>query len=245
MPSIVKCVECGVNFEVKPYMAETRKFCSTACKNKNGRLTLTCEHCNQPFWVFKSAVEYQSKRFCSMACRKTVMAAKPKPPKVAKEKVFKICKTCGIEFRVPLCRKETAQYCSQKCKGSDPAYKLMSSVAQRGEKSAKFVDGQFLGKDGYMREKAWGHESAVETFAHRVIVAYALAAESPSHPFLTTIDGLTRLRPEIHVHHIDRNKLNNDLSNLLAVTASAHIRLHKSGRKPDPWECWPSNPTNW
>ena len=244
MPSIVKCVECGVDFSVKPYMAETRKFCSTACKNKNGRLTLTCERCNQPFWVFKSAVEYQSKRFCSMVCRKAVMAAKPKPPKKTRDPVFKICKTCNVEFRVPPCRKEKALYCSQRCKGSDPAYKLVSSVAQRGEKSARFKGGSVSAR-GYMKTKEWGEDAPVHTFAHRVIVAYALSAENSSHPFLTTIDGLTRLRPEIHVHHIDRNKLNNDLSNLLAVTASAHIRLHKSGRKPDPWECWPSNPTNW
>lgn len=241
---VVKCVECGVDFPVKPYMAETRKFCSTSCKNKNSRLTLNCEHCSQPFWVFKSEVEKQSRRFCSMACRKTVMAAKPKPPKKAKEQVFKICKTCNVEFRVPLCRKETALYCSQKCKGSDPAYKLSSSKAQRQEKSARFQGGS-VGKRGYMKVKAWGEETAVHTFAHRTIVAYALAAENPAHPFLTTIDGLTRLRPEIHVHHIDRDKLNNDMNNLLAVTASAHSRLHKSGRKPDPWECWPSNPANW
>lgn len=245
MTVLLKCVECGVDYEAKPYQAETRKFCSVECKNKNGRLTLQCEHCKQPFWVFKSIINYQSKRFCSMACRKVVMAAKPKPQKVVKEAVFKVCKTCDIEFRVPLCRKETAMYCSQKCKGSDPEYKLLSSKMQRGERSSQFTGGESVSKHGYMRTKVWGEMSGHHTTSHRVVMAYALNAQDPNHPFLTVIDGLTRIRPEIHVHHIDRNRLNNDVSNLLAMTASAHVRLHKSGRKPEPWECWPSNPTNW
>jgi hypothetical protein len=241
----LKCVECGVDYQAKAYQAETRKFCSVACKNKNGRLTLQCEHCKQPFWVFKSIVNYQSKRFCSMACRKVVMAAKPKPPKRVSEPIFKICKTCETVFKVPPSRKDKAVYCSQKCKGSDPEYRLKSSKAQRGEKSAVFVSGESVNQSGYMKTRVWGERERTYTTSHRVVMAYALNAENPEHPFLTVADGLVRIRPEIHVHHIDRNKLNNDVSNLLAVTHPAHIQIHKSGRKPDPWECWPSNPTNW
>lgn len=241
----VTCIECGVEFPVKPYQAETRKFCSMECKLKHSKIPKTCECCGKEFWVYKSALESQSRRFCSQECRVKVMAAKPKPTRKLKEQVFKICKACGIEFRVPLIRKDTATYCSRKCQSDDPDFKLKSSLAQRGEKSSKYAGGISEKSDGYMAEKSWGNLHPVYTTQHRVILAKRISEFSPGHPFLVEIDGLIRIRPEIHVHHIDRDKLNNEVDNLLAVTASAHIRLHKSGRKPDPWECWPSNPERW
>jgi hypothetical protein len=34
-----------------------------------------------------------------------------------------------------------------------------------------------------------------------------------------------------HIHHIDENKLNNRLDNLLPIDGSAHIRMHRLKRK--------------
>jgi len=35
----------------------------------------------------------------------------------------------------------------------------------------------------------------------------------------------------IHIHHIDKNRFNNDLSNLIALNSHDHIVLHLRGRK--------------
>jgi hypothetical protein len=40
-------------------------------------------------------------------------------------------------------------------------------------------------------------------------------------------------KPYLHIHHIDKNKLNNSLSNLIYLTISEHMKLHRSG-KPSP-----------
>lgn len=238
------CIGCQKLFLVRPYQAESKKYCTQECRSAHNRITLQCECCGKPFWVFKSALDYQSKRFCSMTCRKAVMS-KPPVAKVAREQVFKACKTCGTEFRVPPVRKDTAKYCSVACKAADPEYRLQSSKAQRAEKSWRFSGGAKVAGGGYMQQKVWGEKSRINTMQHRVVMAEAIAKERKDHPFLVEIDGALRLRPEIHVHHIDRNRLNNSLENLLALTASAHVKLHKNGRKPDPWECYPANPENW
>lgn len=108
-----------------------------------------------------------------------------------------------------------------------------------------FKGGECESKAGYMTKRVWGDSVVISTFTHRDVLTSALVAEDPEHPFLYDRDGIKWLRPEIHVHHIDRNKLNNELSNLLAVTPGAHKRIHSNGKKPEPWECWPGNPTRW
>lgn len=40
------------------------------------------------------------------------------------------------------------------------------------------------------------------------------------------INGKFYLKPELEVHHIDENKLNNQPENLLILTKSEHIKLH-------------------
>ena len=38
-----------------------------------------------------------------------------------------------------------------------------------------------------------------------------------------------------HIHHIDKNKDNNDISNLQCLTASEHLRLHAKGAEAKEW----------
>lgn len=240
------CVGCNKEFFTSLYRSEAQKYCNKDCKKEHfgRRLVRKCECCGKEFETWVSQIVGNSHRFCSWECRKQGMPAKAKPEKVVRVPVLKVCKTCNTEFRVPPSRAETAQYCSTTCKGNSPEYREKSSKAQRGESSQRFTGGTLLRK-GYEAQDVWGDTKRLETYSHRLTVAEAIFAEDPAHPFLTVIDGVTRLRPEIHVHHIDRVKLNNLLSNLLAVTSGAHSRIHKNGRKPDPWECWPSNPPKW
>lgn len=244
MPVQTKCIQCEKEFLVKPYQVELRKFCSTKCKNDHHRVSLNCEKCGDPFWAFKSSVESQSRRFCSMSCRMAVTGKQEKPKK-ERVKIIKVCKTCGVEFRVPPVRKDTAQYCSHKCKGADSEFKNKCSEPQRGEKSPRWTGGVYQRSSGYKRFRDRDENGLLSVAVHRMYMVGAILKENPAHPFLHLHNGNIMLRPEIHVHHIDRVRGNNDISNLLAVTADAHHRIHSNGTKPKPWECFPSNPEKW
>ena len=76
------------------------------------------------------------------------------------------------------------------------------------------------------------------------MVAWMLE-EAPDHPFLVDVEGQKKLSPDVEVHHVDRVRSNNARDNLIAVTKPAHAQIHHRGKKPEPWECWPSNPTKW
>lgn len=242
----VRCEECGKTFLVKPYQAEARRFCSWACKKAHHSVTRVCEQCGKAFKRYKSA-EWANLKHCSMKCRRTaeadVRAKVPtKPPRLP---VYVVCQTCGEKFRVPPVREATARYCSRPCRDGSPEYRAGQAAAQAGPKSWRWAGGHYKDRDGYVRVREEGNTKTLNTFAHRRAIAQALIAEFPQHPFLVREDGVLRLSPAIDVHHIDRNRSNNELRNLLAVTKEAHARIHTNGTKPQPWECWPSDPTEW
>ena len=242
MPVELTCVNCQKSFQTRPYRAHI-PYCCGACRTEHlgNKVSLSCVQCGGVFETWKSQVK-KEKRFCSKACKDAAFT-KPAEPKVRKrsDPVVKLCGTCGIEFKVPESRAESAKYCSKPCMHASPEFRQLTREAQLGEKSKSYKGGESYHPRGYMQTKLQG----TMTHSHRVVVAKAMAEENPDHPFLIEVDGVKRLNPTIHVHHIDRNGLNNDLKNLLAVTAGAHKRIHTNGKKPEPWECWPSNPSDW
>lgn len=46
--------------------------------------------------------------------------------------------------------------------------------------------------------------------------------------YFNIIDGKYYLKPEIDVHHIDKNGLNNDINNLIPLTRSEHTSIHNN-----------------
>lgn len=81
-----------------------------------------------------------------------------------------------------------------------------------GSKNHNWISGITLSVDGYLRftaSAANGEQS--EKFLHTIIAEWKV--------------GRTLLPGEV-VHHKDRNKLNNDPSNLEVMTASEHAKLH-------------------
>lgn len=89
-----------------------------------------CEHCQQDL--------NQGKRFCSKGCYQSYLISNPPNGKKFKKGIVpwnkdhgvkKECKECGKEFKVSPCRKDTAFYCSKKCKAQNK--KLEISLQQR------------------------------------------------------------------------------------------------------------------
>jgi hypothetical protein len=64
-------------------------------------------------------------------------------------------------------------------------------------------------------------------FEHRLVAEKYLLNDENS----IEINGKRYLRPELVVHHIDKNKLNNSVDNLVIMTRSEHTSMHTTKRQ--------------
>lgn len=245
------CKGCGKPFVVKASHFERRQYCSQECKKTSKRVSLTCKQCGTSWWTWVSQIKIKGRpgagQFCSKVCADLarVIPKPEKPPKVVPEPIFKSCEVCDKTFRIYPSRKDTARFCSLACKGQSESYRALCSEQQQGEKSWRWAGGKYKNGKGYIRQKRAKNGVEVFRFEHTEVMVAWLLEEAPSHPFLVSVDGRNRLHPDVDVHHVDRVRSNNVRRNLLAVTESAHAQIHHRGKKPEPWECWPSNPTIW
>lgn len=69
----------------------------------------------------------------------------------------------------------------------------------------------------------WNNEERKWEYEHRVVMEEFLGR---------------RLTSEEHVHHVDEDITNNDISNLKIVSRSEHIRIHKPAKKESERKCF-------
>lgn len=248
MPVDVICGSCGKTFLVPPRFFGVTRFCSQACKFQGNRIERECTCCGKRFWIWKSreAKQHGNGKFCSKACMVRAKRSTATPiPKHAFQSLLKVCEVCGSTFRIPPSRQTTARWCSRRCQKLSPTFKAECSEKQQAEKSWRWSGGKYKTHQGYVRLKRKRRGKETVRQEHTDVMIRWMLKAAPKHPFLIVIDGWDRLHPDIEVHHIDRNRSNNVHENLLAVTKDAHARIHHRGKKPEPWECWPSNPQKW
>ena len=239
------CETCGSTFNVKPYLANEKRHCSQACKDAANKVSFTCPGCGSAFFVYRSQLARRGNTpHCSKKCADEAKR-KPKPPKRIRERVFKVCEECGKTFRVPPVRKETARFCSIACKASNVEFRQRCSDAQPTKNTGRWVGDSYLTNGGYVRVRRKRKDGDTVRWEHTNVMLDWLTEAAPQHAFLVMVDGFTRLHPDVEIHHIDRDRSNNVRENLLAVTRNAHAQIHRRGRKPEPWECWPPNPEKW
>lgn len=88
-------------------------------------------------------------------------------------------------------------------------------VSHRGEENPGWKGGRYLDNNGYIRTYCPDHPKA---YSGMYVLEHRLVMEKYLGRYLED--------SEI-VHHIDENKLNNDINNLVIMTAGEHISLHK------------------
>lgn len=244
--AVVKvCGCCGKEFSVPNRRHETVKFCSRECKTEAGWVQYKCAKCGELFKRKGSDNADSERKYCSLACSATARKGRPHKVDPSAPRYYKVCEVCSVQFRVTETRKDTARFCSRACQKQSQTFKSECSELQQGEKSWRWAGGEYLNHSGYIRHKrkVLGSETAI--LSHRLVIFNAMLSEEPDHPFIVEVDGVKRLDSQIEVHHIDRNRSNNALSNLLAVTKHAHAQIHHRNSKPKPWECWPRDPSRW
>jgi hypothetical protein len=116
--------------------------------------------------------------------------------------VFKTCETCGNAFDVQKNQDENynVRFCSRACKGKWWSTKLTGS-------GAPWYKGGWINSNGY-------HVISVNSekyLEHRYVVEQHIGR---------------KLRADEAVHHINGDKLDNDIGNLRVMSYSDHMTLH-------------------
>lgn len=131
-----------------------------------------------------------------------------KPSHLERFKQVSCSKECGRILRKErMVGQNNHQY---NLKGKDKSsWKSDIRISTYGYRLVRSLDHPFKNSSGFV-------------FEHRLIAEKYLLNETNS----VEISGNLYLKPELEVHHIDENKLNNQPENLLVLTKSEHIKLH-------------------
>lgn len=183
---------------------------------------LDCVVCGKEFSVPPS--RSKTAKACSNECAKSVRA------EATRRGAMKTCPECGDEFHVPNCHKGRRKFCSYACRDKNEAYRREISLRSRGEGNALWKGGRHIRRDGYVyRNVDVGHplrSGAGYILEHRKVMEDWLLQNDPSSKYLIEVAGRRVLSPNFQVHHIDEDKGNNRIENLICLTPADHQKLH-------------------
>lgn len=138
-----------------------------------------------------------------------------------------VCNRCGKIFE-PKTKNRVAKYCSFKCNSISNGYKKGHQFHKGGEKGW-IKKGQRLSPNTEFKKKTgkWMSKGYFYTYA-------------PKHPFKNTSDGVAEHRLIVEkyigryltraeeIHHLNGNKIDNRVENLIIVSRNNHAKLHWS-----------------
>lgn len=129
------------------------------------------------------------------------------------------CSWCDKGFLVDPYRVKTAKFCSRNClaKGRTKTSKGVSR--HKGDKHPMWKGGRTINSQGYVLVYSPNHPNKT---ASNKVREHRLVVESIIGRYLEKNED---------VHHIDGDKLNNSIDNLVALTKSEHTKLHHRQRK--------------
>lgn len=179
-----------------------------------------CTYCGTEFECQRWRIEKRKNIFCSKKCENEF--------KISNRINNKICLVCGKAFHSK--PSQDSKYCSIKCHAiAKQTYMLSSNNHQfglKGRKNASWKSDEKISYYGYKLIRKLNHPFKNEedfVFEHRLVAEKYLLTDECS----VEIDGHIYLNPQFVVHHIDFDRLNNDVNNLIIMERGEHIALHK------------------
>lgn len=169
-------------------------------------MLINCNACGIEINLKPSYVKKTKRPTCSYECYYKLL-------RVTKKSL--VCDYCGKNYFVPpstvkwnKLRGHKRNFCTLTC----------STSFYSGENAVNWKGGRIVTDREYVLVQDKGTDSPVAgsyRYEHRRVMEVAIGR---------------RLKRKEHVHHKDGNKLNNNIDNLVLLTASEHARLHNGLR---------------
>lgn len=186
---------------------------------------IKCDNCGKDVEIKHKSRLNRKNIFCSKKCEgqyRTILNCK--------------CEVCGKLFhRKPSYITKTKHLtCSKECNNKlrKVTYKGINNpqYGLKGQLNASWKSDKKITSYGYVKIRCLDHpfqDCDGFVFEHRLIAEKYLLTEENS----VLINGKRYLKQTYSVHHIDENKLNNDVRNLKIMTKSEHMSYHSKKRK--------------
>jgi 5-methylcytosine-specific restriction endonuclease McrA len=223
-----KCEQCGAEFT--PSAGNLKKgngrFCSVKCaaqkRTSHQRVERFCLECGVTFVVPTARIRTRPANFCSREC--FLSHAKENAP--GKTVVERTCQHCGKVFSVApsqLNHREP-KYCSLDCTwthwretGTGPRPPVGSPGPNLGKSLVH--SGSFRSGEGH-----WNWRGGVSRGRYPGNWRYYIRGQVRERDgFTCQVCGVIEVGREHHVHHIDGDKENVDLHNLVTLCISCHL----------------------
>lgn len=189
-----------------------------------------CNNCGREVEIRHKARMFHKNIFCCKQCESEY--------KISHNPNYINCPICGTRFYVKPSKRKNSEinFCSLECMGEyrknaylgennpnygnigskNPLWQSDEKISPYGYRLIRVLDHPFKNCDGFI-------------FEHRLIAEKYLLNDYNS----IEINGVRYLSPEFHVHHLDFNRLNNDVDNLCVIHKTMHAKFHSQVRLPN------------
>lgn len=179
-----------------------------------------CKQCGEEFIKHK---KHKLGMFCSHSCGDLYRKWNNEPNCK--------CPVCGVDFyrKQSQIKKNKTSCCGTEC--SNKYRKIAFSGKNnhqhglKGKLNASFKEGEILNSDGYLKVYCGDHpfqDKSGRVYKHRLVAEEYLLNKINK----ITIDGKEYLDLDHVVHHIDFDKTNNNVDNLVVLSHANHTRIH-------------------
>ncbi len=227
-PSLTKCSkDLGITkYKLENYAANNEPYNDMYFQinlNMDKFQNTKCDYCGKEFKCLIERLEKRQHIFCSKECS----------DKYAREssELNATCLVCGKRFHITPYRlnKTENHYCSREChRIAKMSYMLGDKNHQfglLGNKNASWKSDEKISYYGYKLVRNLDHpfrNTDGFVFEHRLVAEKYLLNDTNS----IEINGNLYLSSDYVVHHLDFNRLNNRVDNLLVMKRSEHSEMH-------------------
>lgn len=184
-------------------------ICEYCGKEFMKRSDSKAKYCDAKCWG-KAKSEKERKYAVCPICGKTFLKTRSSrkycsnecSAKSKEKSVLVNCDNCGKQFERPQCHVKENNFCSRECLY---AWHKENRIE---ENSPRWNGGVYHTPDGYLFLR---QDDGTYKAEHRIVVEESLGRELSSDEI---------------VHHIDEDKTNNSIDNLVVLTRAEHARLH-------------------